>query len=374
MKTKTGIKNAFIVQALNAFISGVTYILLPLLMLERKIPIESMGLIFAILPLVSQTNRVIFATVSDYIGRKKFYWLCGIMNLVHLIVYYFSKSPFGFLLGKISEGVRNASLWSVNRAYFLDHSQEGEKTLVKMRGIGSIFNAIGTLLAGFLLTKFFYDKTLCLLMGLSFLIFPNVKKLIDKEKKKISTLAILEALSFRNKTKKFKTFFILFFMSGLCFGLIGNYVFPLFLKEAGIMTQNIGLILGMRILLGGICIYALRSIGKGKYKILIGGFFYSLFLILLPFTNQISLPILMILLGIVGGISDVGRETIFIEVINHDSIAGDISILMVGIHVGMAITQAIAGFVITSFGFLPLFFSASALNLFFCLVAFKNMS
>ncbi len=374
MKTKTGIKNAFIIQALNAFISGVTYILLPLLMLERKISIESMGLIFAILPLVSQTNRVVFATVSDYIGRKKFYWLCGIMNLVHLIVYYFSKSPFGFLLGKISEGVRNASLWSVNRAYFLDHSQEGEKTLVKMRGIGSIFNAIGTLLAGFLLTKFFYDKTLYLLMVLSFLIFPNVKKLIDKEKRKISILAILEALSFSNKTKKFKTFFILFFVSGLYFGLVGSYVFPLFLKGAGIMTQNIGLILGARILFGGICIYALRSIGKGKYKMLIGGFFYSLFLILLPFTNQISLPILMILLGIVGGISDVGRETIFIEVINHNSMAGDISILMIGTHVGMAITQAIAGFVITSFGFLPLFFSASALNLFFCLAAFKNMN
>ena len=374
MEAKTGIKNAFIVQALNAFISGVTYILLPLLMLERKIPIESMGLIFAILPLVSQTNRVVFATVSDYIGRKKFYWLCGIMNLVHLIVYYFSKSPFGFLLGKISEGVRNASLWSVNRAYFLDHSQEGEKTLVKMRGIGSIFNAIGTLLAGFLLTKFFYDKTLYLLMGLSFLIFPNVKKLIDKEKRKISILAILESLSFSNKTKKFKTFFTLFFVSGLYFGLVGSYVFPLFLKGADIMTQNIGLILGARILFGGICIYALRSIGKGKYKMLIGGFFYSLFLILLPFINQISLPILMILLGIVGGISDVGRETIFIEVINHDSMAGDISILMIGTHVGMAITQAIAGFVIASFGFLPLFFSASALNLFFCLAAFKNMN
>ena len=294
MKTKTGIKNAFIVQALNAFISGVTYILLPLLMLERKISIESMGLIFAILPLVSQTNRVIFATVSDYIGRKKFYWLCGIMNLVHLTVYYFSKSPFGFLLGKISEGVRNASLWSVNRAYFLDHSQEtGEKTLVKMRGIGSIFNAVGTLLAGFLLTMLFYDKTLYLLMGLSLLIFPNVKKLIDKEKRKISILAILEALNFSNKSKKFKTFFTLFFVSGLCFGLIGNYVFPLFLKEAGIMTQNIGLILGARILFGGIFIYALRSIGKGKYKMLIGGLFYSLFLILLPFISQISLPILM---------------------------------------------------------------------------------
>ncbi len=373
MKTKTGIKNAFVIQGLNAFISGVTYILLPLLMLDRGISIKSMGLIFAILPLVSQTNRVVFATVSDYIGRKKFYWLCGIMNLVHLTVYYFSKSPFGFLLGKMSEGVRNASLWSVNRAYFLDHSQEREKTLIKMRGIGSIFNAMGTLLAGFLLTKLFYDKTLYLLMGLSLLIFPNVKKLIDKEKRKISILAILESLSFKNKTKKFKTFFTLFFVSGLYFGLVGNYVFPLFLKGAGIMTQNIGLILGARILFGGICVYALRSIGKGKYKILIGGFFYSLFLILLPFINQISLPILMILLGIVGGISDVGRETIFIEIINHNSMAGDISILMIGTHVGMAITQAIAGFVITSFGFLPLFFSASVLNLFFCLAAFKNM-
>jgi len=374
MKAKTGITNAFIIQALNAFVGGVIYILVPLLMLERGISIKAMGLVFAILPLVTQSNRLIFAIVSDYIGRKKFYWLYGIMNVIHLIVYSFSMSPIGFLLGKTSEGIKDASLWSVNRAYFLDHSRESEKSLIKMRGIGSIFNAVGMLLAGFLLIKFSYDKTLYLLVALSFLVFPNVKRLIDKNKKEISILAVLEALSFKSKSKKFKIFFALFFISGFYFGLTSGYIFPLFLKEKGMMaTENIGLILGFQALLGGIFAYGLRSWGKGKNKVLIGGIMGSLLLLMLAFSKTSGLPLLVLVLGIFTGISGTGEETIFVEIANHGSLAGDIGILMIGTHVGMSATQALSGFIISSFGFAALFLSASALNLIFVVLAFKNM-
>lgn len=370
LKDKTGVKSAFAIQAINAFIVGVIYILLPLLMLEKNISIESMGLIFAILPLVTQTNRLLFGIVSDYTGRKKFYWLNGVMNITFLAVYYFANTPLNFLLGKINEGFRNASLWSVNRAYFMDHTKEEEQALIKLRGINSIFQALGIFSAGYLVTKLFYNKTLTLLMGLSFLIFPFVKMLRETERRQISILAILKALDFRHKSKKFKAFVANFFLIGLAWGFTSGYILPLFLKEVGIKVEYIGLFLGIKIFFSGIFAYTFHAFWSGKKKILIGGLLVSLLLIILPFSNQAGLPWLIMLLGIVTGISIAGRETIFTEVADHNTLGRDIGILMIGTHVGMSIAQALSGFIIISFGFPVLFLASAILYAFFSITAY----
>lgn len=371
-----GVKNAFAIQALNAFIKGTIFIVIPLLMLDRGIPIESMGLIFAALPLVTQMNRLLFGIVSDYIGRKKFYFFNGLMNMGFLGVYYLATTPLGFLLGKITEGIRNASLWSVNRAYLMDHSKEKdkEKILIKMRGLNSVFEAFGTLLAGFLIVIFLYDKTLLLLIALSVLLFPNVKMLKDKVKRKISPSAIVRALDFRSKSKKFKNFVGIFFLLGLSWGLITGYILPLFLKTMGVPVENIGLLLGIRVLFNGIFIYLFSSIWTGKRKILVGGLLISLIIALLAFSDYTTLPVLIVLFGMASGIADAGYETIFVHIVDHDSLGRDIGILLIGTHVGMSVTQGLSGFVITSLGFPILFFTSAMLFTLFSLAAYYNMN
>jgi len=372
-KDALGIKNAMAIQALNSFIWGVMYVLLPILMLERKISIKSMGLIFAVLPLVFQANRMIFGVISDYAGRKKFYWLNGITNIISLLAYCLANNPITFLIGKISEAIKEASLWSVNRAYFLDHSQKAEKSLIKMRGVGYIFYAIGILAAGFFITNLFYNKTLLVLIALSLLIFPNVSRLIDKDKREISVSKIINAFKINDKSKKFKTFFWLYFIIGLYYGLTSGYIFPLFLKEIGTNIEQIGLILGMQSLLGGIAIYSLRSWGKGKYKLLVGGALNSLSFICIAFSPQVFLPAIIIFSGIFGGLFDAGGEAIFVETADHESLAGDISLLMIGVNIGTSAAQAVSGFIISSFGFAALFIAAAFLNLTFSILAFQNM-
>jgi len=371
-----GIKNAFAIQALNAFIYGVVFIVIPLLMLDRGISIESMGLIFAVLPLVSQTSRLLFGIVSDYIGRKKFYFFNGLMNMAFLSVYYLATTPLGFLLGKVSEGVRGASLWSVNRAYFMDHSKgkEKEKILIKMRGVNGIFEALGTVLAGFLVVIFFYDKTLLLLIALSVLLFPNVKMLKDKVRRRISPAAIVKALDFRHKSKKFKNFVGIFFLLGLSWGFVACYIMPLFLKTMGVPIESIGLLLGIRVFFSGISAYVFSSIWTGKRKVLVGGLLFSLVIASLSFSTYVALPILIVLLGAVSGIADAGHETIFVKIADHDTLGRDIGILMIGTHVGISINQALSGFVITSFGFPILFFISAMLCTLFSLAAYYNMN
>ncbi len=369
-----GVKSALIIQAINAFIGGVVYVILPLLMLERGISVESMGLVFAILPLVRQFNRVVFAVISDYIGRKAFYWLSGITNTISLLAYYLADGPLGFLAGKIGEAIKDASLWSVNRAYFLDHSEKTERSLLQMRGVSYTFYALGIIGTGVLTATLLYNKMLIVLMAFSLLVIPLTTKLIDKDKRKISVLAVMDALRISNKSSKFKKFFWLYFINGLYYGLCGGYIFPLFLKESGFAIEKIGLILGIQALLSGIALYFLRSRGEGKHKLLIGGFFSSLFLVLLSLSIGNSLlPIIVILMGLFTGIAEAGGEKIFVEVADHGSFAGDIGILMIGVNVGMSATQAVSGFLISSLGFTSVFLGSAILNLLFIVPAFQVM-
>lgn len=369
-----GVKNAFAIQAINAFIKGVIFIVLPLLMLDRGVSVESMGVIFAVMPLVSQTSRILFGIVSDYIGRKKFYFLNGLMNIAFLGVYYLATTPLGFLLGKVTEGVRNASLWSVNRAYLMDHSKDKEKTLVKMRGVNGVFEASGTLLAGFLVTIIFYNNTILLLILLSVMLFPNVKMLKDKVRRTISPRAIVKALDVRHKGKKFKNFIPIFLLLGLSWGFLAGYIMPLFLKTMGFPLKTIGLLLGVKIFFNGVFAYVFSSIWSGKRKVLVGGLLFSLLVALFSFSNYALLPILIVLWGAASGVADAGYESIFVSVVDHDSLGRDIGILLIGVHLGLSINQALSGFVIASFGFPILFFVSAMLYTLFSLTAYYNMN
>ncbi len=371
-----GFKNAMAIQAINAFIIGTISIAIPLLMVEREIPVESMGLIFAALPVISQTVRIFFGSISDYVGRKKFFFLSGMMNVAFLATYYFAYTPLMFLFGKVNEALRDASLWAVNRAYFLDHTdhhKEKEKILIKLRGLGSMFEAAGTMLAGFLIVTLFYDRTLLLLIGLSMLVLPNVALLRDKVRKKVDVKAVVRCLDFRHKSRRFKNFVAIQFFFGFSWGLVSGYIMPLFLKSIGISVDMIGLLLGARILFTGLVMYVFTSVWSCKRKMLIGGTLFSIIVALFGFSTPASLPFLIVFFGIAVGLVDAGYEGIFVMVSDHNTLGRDIGILLIGVHAGMAVTQAVSGFVIASFGFTILFFLSSAFFLAYTIATYMNM-
>ena len=355
------IQNAFIIQALNAFVYGSMTLLVPLLMIERGLDIESMGLIFAALPIMSQLLRMTFGIVSDFIGRKIFYKINSIMNLIFMGIYYFSYGPYDFLLGKLAEGLRNASLWSVNRAYFMDHSYEQRETLVQMSGLGSIFTAIGTIVAGALISWILFENTIIVTMVVAAAIIPLVMKLKDKTKKDASLFEILSCFDIRGRNIVFKRFMLTFLIYGLGWGLVTGYIYPLFLSIQGYDSGSVGLILGMRSLVMGLLTYYIASRFSGRKMLLYGGLAFSLSVFLLVFSTDATVPFIIVLTGLTEGFVSANLEYIFVKIVNKKSYAGDIGILMFGMHTGISATLAISGFIISSLGFGTLFFISSVL-------------
>jgi len=376
-KVRNGFRNAYAIQGINAFIFGVTFIVVPLLMVERGIDVQEMGLIFAALPLVSQFARLLFGCVSDYAGRKLVFAVNALANTAFLAAYYMATGAVGFLTGKLFEGVKDMAIWSVNRPYFMDHvddERDRERALIKFRGFNSVFEALGMMASGFLVAALAFDGTMLLLIAVSLLALPNVAMLVDRAKQKMDFGAMRRSLDLRHKGRRFTNFLAIFFLLGLSWGFLAGYIMPLFLATMGVPVQYIGLLLGVRVLFNGVSIWVFSSMWSGRRKILVGGLLFSIAIASLGFVGYAALPLAVVLVGMIAGIADAGYETVFILVCDRKSLGRDMSMLMIGVNVGMTVTQALSGFVIASLGFPVMFFAAAMLFALFSVASYRNMA
>jgi predicted MFS family arabinose efflux permease len=353
-------KVTVLIQFLNSFISGVLTIALPLLMKERNIDIVTIGLIFACLPMIFQLTRMLFAVVSDFLGRKLFFVLNGFLNIFSSSVYYLAYTPLHFLLGKVTEGTKSASLWAVNRAFLLEESGRRTKALLHLRTSAYVSMAVGSLLAGILIIWFSFTNTLLLCVVVGAIVVPTSLLLTERKKRSdFSKKGALHFLDLRKKEKMFRIFFVLFFVMGLSFGFKGGYVFPLFLEENRFDAEAIGFLIGGQTLLAGLSLYLFSTKAKLEKLILLSGFLYSLFLLSLVFSSHLSAAFLVVMFGFADGLVGGGSEGILAKITGEKSYGTDIGLLMMGLHGGTTISLAMSGFLIALRGFAVPFLSSA---------------
>jgi len=358
------------IQVLNSWIGGVLGVALPLMMKERNIDIVTIGFVFASMPMIFQLGRMLFATISDFWGRKPFFVLSGGLGVISNFVYYLAHTPIEFLFGKVMEGTKSGSLWAVNRAFLLEKSEKKWRVLVHLRTTAYISLAVGSLLAGFFVVWFFYEGTLMLCVLIGALGIPLSLLLVGERKKKLNASEAFHLLDFRNKKKIFKIFLVLFFVMGLSFGFWSGFVFPLFLSDNGFNTETIGVLLGLQILLAGLFSYLFEGRFEIRKLILISGVLYTVVLILLGFTSSVFAAVLVIIYGIVDGLLSIGQEGILSRIINEDSYGTDIGLLMMGLHSGRTLSLAITGLIISMLGFMAPFLLSAIIFVFFYVTSY----
>jgi MFS family permease len=365
-------KDGFLIQIINSVISGVLLVTLPLLMQDRNINIIEIGFIFAAIPIAFQITRLFLGILSDYFGRKIFFVLNGIVALISNTVYYFVYTPIGFLFGKVIEGVKDGSLWAVNRAYVMDHSKEKRKQLIHLRTFSSVAEAAGSLLAGFLIVWFLYSNTILFCLFLGILIIPISLSIKDIPKKKFTFEKAFHFLDFRNKNKKFKKFLLLFFVYGISDGFIGSYIFPLFLRQSGFDIETIGIILGLKLLISGVSLYFFISKNL-KDIIILGSILYSSLLLLMGILNPQLAGILLIIFGIATGIGGYSQEFLFPLVMKQECVAGDIGLLMTSFHTARTASLIASGLLISAYGFSSVFLISAIAFMFYGILTYRAL-
>ena len=321
---------------------------------DRGIDIISIGLIYAALPIIFQIIRMGFSILSDFVGRKMFFLSAGILNAFSNAIYYFASRPLGFLFGKVVEGAKEASVWSVNRPFIMENSKDKNRDLIRMKSVDSISTALGSIIAGFIIVWLFYPNTMLVALLIGLLTIPFALSIKDKKIKRFDVIKASRFLDQRRKSKSFKMALILLFLLGLSYGLIAGYVFPLFLKDAGFNVETIGILFGAQVLIAGVFTYFStgRRIRFWKF-LLFSGMFYFITLLLLGISS-ILIPVILIifflLFGIASGIVDAGTEGIFARVTDSKSYSTDIGMLFMGFHAARTISLILSGFLIEYLG------------------------
>ncbi len=352
------VKKIFAIQIVNSIITGILTIALPLLMKERDVSIVQMGLIFSLMPIIFQLTRLSFGVLSDFLGRKIFLVFNSVLAVLSNITYYFAYSPLSYASGKIAEGVKDGSLWAVNRASVLDEGREMRWRLVQLRTFSSLFEAVGNITSGFLIAWLLFSNTILLTVAMSAILVPISFSLSQSRRSKLNFSEIVRSLDFRNRTPKFKKFLVLFFTSGISDGFIAGYVFTMFLSQNGMNTELIGAVLGVRMLIAGVCIYFFIRIKITKLLV-VGGATYALSLSALGFSNLTFAGLLLLLSGVAYGARENVSERFFPVIVRSGMYASDVGLLMTSFHTARTCSILASGFLIASYGFSSVFLLSS---------------
>ena len=354
------------IQILDSFVGGVLGVALPLMMKE-KMDIATIGLVFASLPMIFQFGRILFATVSDFWGKKLFFVLNGFLGVAASVIYYLAYAPLEFVFGKVVEGTKDGSLWAVNRAFILEKSEKKWAALVHLRTAAYVAYAVGTLLAGFLIVRVFFEGTLMSCIMVDAFVFPAAFLLVGGKKRSFNMVKALHLLDFRKKGKVFKSFLVLFFVMGLSFGFRSGFVFPVFLSSNGFDPETVGVLIGLQILLAGLFSYLFaRRFEIGKL-LLVSGVLYSVTLVLLGFSSSVFAGVLVVVYGFAEGLVTISQEGILSSITSRGSYGTDIGLLMMGLHGGNTLSLALSGFLIEMCGFMaPFLMSGLIFVVFLC--------
>jgi MFS family permease len=364
------VKNVLFIQVLNSFVGGVLGVAVPLMMEARNVDVVVIGLVFAAMPLIMQLGRMVFATASDFWGRKNFFISNGVLSIVSDLIYYVAHSPLEFLFGKVVEGTKEGSLWAVNRAFLLEKSAGHWRILVYLRTVAFAAYAVGSLIAGFLIVWLFFEGAMLFCALFSVLVTSLAFLLVSEKKERFSVAKARRFLDFRKKSRIFKIFLVLFVVFGASFGMIEGFVFPLFLNNVGFGVEEIGLILGVEVLVAGLFSYLFSKTSSMRALILLSGILFTVTLLLLGFASWIFAAMLVVFFGVVQGMSSIGQERILTKISDVECYGTDIGLLMMGLHLGEALSLAMSGFLIALWGFVAPFVIAASTYVFFYVGAY----
>jgi len=367
------IQSVLLIQVLHSFASGILGITLPIMMKERQINVVTVGFIFATMPIIFQFGRMLFATFSDFWGRKLFFVSNGLLAVASGLIYYAAHTPLEYMFGKVVEGTKEGSLWAVNRAFLLEQGCGQLKALIRLRTVAYIAYAVGSFMAGYLIAWILFEGAMLLCAAFGVVVVLVALTLKRGKKEEFDFSKALRFLDFRKKEKLFKKFLALFCMMGVSLGLIGGFVLTWYLDANGFNLETIGLILGSQILLAGMFSHIFSKTTRTRQSILLSGIMFAATFLILGFAFPFLAAALIVFYGAIQGIASIGQEAIASRISDKRSYGTDIGLLWTGFHITESFSLALTGIIISQWGFTTPFVLAGLTYLLFAVGSYFSL-
>jgi MFS family permease len=342
------------------------------MMKDRQIDVVTVGFVFAAMPIIFQLGRMLFATLSDFWGRKLFFVSNGLLAVASGLTYYVAHSPLEYFFGKVVEGSKEGTLWAVNRAFLLEQGGGQLKALVRLRTFAYVAYAVGSFLAGYLIAWILFEGAMLLCAAFGVVVFLVALTLKREEREKFDFSKASRFLDFRKKEKTFRKFLILFCVMGVSLGLIGGFVLTWYLDASGFNLETIGLVLGAQILAAGLFSHLFSKTTRTRQSIFLAGILFAVTFFILGFAAPYLAAVLIVFYGAIQGIASIGQEAIASRISDRQSYGTDIGLLWTGFHIAESFSLAITGIMISQWGFTAPFVLAALTYLIFAVGSYLS--
>jgi MFS family permease len=360
-----------IINFLDAFITSSLSIIIPLLLVARGVDVVQIGLVISMSPVIFVVSRSIFAAMSDQVGVRRFFILNGVMNVISFLFYMVASSPFLFSIGKIVEGVRNGTIWAVNRtAVFIRRGKGGAAEMTKTQVIRTAAAAMGIVAAGMLLNSYTFDLVFIFFIILSFVLLAVSFLVEGSGRSNVKMKEIFGQLDFRRKSDILKKGSLVAIPQSVATAIPLSLVFPLFLNSIGYNYGLIGIAIALYYAVSAVTAFIYMKMKWGARAIWIGGFCFLIGGILLPMLDGAWAVPLIAIMGIGDGMSTpLWEAVVFTSVRKSRDVSSDIALLHTPSNLSNAVGLIAAGVVVKLWGYGVVFFSCGilfALSFYWC--------
>jgi MFS family permease len=364
-------RNVNLITFLNFFVSGAVTLLIPLFLLARNVSLAEIGVVVSVLPLVFLVSRLFFAGVADRIGWSNVFLLANSpATLVSTAIYFLANSTPVFLIGKVAEGFREASYWSVNRTAIFHFSpkREGDEA-TRTNAIIWLSTAVGSAVAGVGIAYGGFSLTLVFLMFASALLFFPAGLLwrAGKTSLKPKAQSLFEMFDPRGKGRTFWAGSLVLMFNGLALYPLITLLLPVFMdQQLGYDYVLIGLLFTFfNLVAAATTLLSLKLALSTKRAVIVAA---SGFAVLLVLANSgLFFPVLLCVLAFLRGFSIAFFEHVVANVVkNSRNVSVDIGLLHVPMRLASFVSVLAAGFLVQLVGYTPVF---ALLGLFFVFFA-----
>lgn len=355
-------RRLLLVNLLDAFIAGAYTLMIPLLLVERNMNITTIGLVFSVLPLVFVVSRLFFAASADSLGFRKFFNLNAAGNFVSVVLYSLSSSSTSYALARGVQGVKEASLWAVNRnaAYEIagDQNADVASRIIFVRALPL---ALGAIASGFLIFWVGFTPVFIILAFLSVLIFVPASMLRIGGKEKESILfEVIKKLDPTSVSKTVWSASIVMCFYFLASSLTIGFVLPIFLRSRGLGYWEIGILLAAYNALGALLLLlTAQKVLTVKNAIIVQALLYLPAALIIPLSEGWLMTAMIVLMAIAEWTSYMTMESVVVNAVRGcENTATAISFLFTPGQLATMVGFVLAGLLVEMYGYTAPFWVA----------------
>jgi MFS family permease len=358
-----------IINMLYTFIVSALAIIVPLYLLENKVDIAYIGLILSIGPISFMVIRILLASMADEIGTRKIASVYSLSNLAAIAVYALAASPVGFAAGTLLEGIRASGFWAITRTEVMRANGEAPpgQVLARFSNMRQLADGLGRLSVGIVLAYLAFSGAFALFFIFSLALLALI---LTSEERTPGTLHV-DGNNIRRIFKRHPpTFWTSAVLQGflwLAYNSLVGFLLPVYLiSSLGFDNSSTGLLIALMSLVTAASALLFVRLHVPKRAMLLLCFVSVPALLYFPFAHPDEvLPLLMIISIGYGCGNIVGEYLLADQVFRSKDVSTDTGVLFAPLKVAEFLFLSLGGVVISSFGYVPLFFLlALSLSLF----------